>query len=245
MTRYKLTVEYDGTDYVGWQRQDNGPSIQAELESAILAFSDETVVVHGAGRTDAGVHAEAQTAHVDIAKDVDADTVRDAMNHFLREVPVSVLRAEEVDDAFHARHAAKARHYRYRILNRRPQPALDAGRVWWVRVRLDADAMADAALELLGLHDFTSFRASLCQAKSPVKTLDRLDVSRLGEEVVVEASAQSFLHHQVRNIVGTLVMVGEGKWMRADVRAALEARARAAAGPTAPACGLCLVRVDY
>ncbi len=245
MTRYKLTVEYDGTDYVGWQRQDNGPSIQAELEAAILAFSDETAVVHGAGRTDAGVHAEAQTAHVDIAKDVGADTVRDAMNHFLREVPVSVLRAEAVDDAFHARHAAKARHYRYRILNRRPQPALDAGRVWWVRVRLDADAMADAAQELLGLHDFTSFRASLCQAKSPVKTLDRLDVSRLGEEVVVEASAQSFLHHQVRNIVGTLVMVGEGKWTRADVRTALEARARAAAGPTAPACGLCLVRVDY
>lgn len=245
MTRYKLTIEYDGTDYVGWQRQDNGPSIQAELEAAIQAFSDEDAIVHGAGRTDAGVHAVAQTAHVDIEKDVDADTVRDAINHFLREVPISVLQAEAVDEEFHARYAATARHYRYRILNRRPQPALDSGRVWWVRVRLDADAMADAAQELLGHHDFTSFRASLCQAKSPMKTLDRLGVSRLGDEVVVEASAQSFLHHQVRNIVGTLVMVGEGKWTRADVRAALDARERAAAGPTAPAEGLCLLRVDY
>ncbi len=245
MTRYKLTVEYDGTDYVGWQRQDNGPSIQAELERTVHAFCDEDAIVHGAGRTDAGVHAEAQTAHVDIAKDVDADTVRDAMNHFLLDVPVSVLRVEAVDDDFHARYAATARHYRYRILNRRPQPALDAGRVWWVRVRLDADAMADAAQELLGHHDFTSFRATLCQAKSPVKTLDRLDVSRHGDELVVEASAPSFLHHQVRNIVGTLKLVGEGKWTRADVRDALVARDRTAGGPTAPADGLSLVRVEY
>jgi len=245
MTRYKLTVEYDGTGYVGWQRQDNGPSIQAELERAVHAFCDEDAIVHGAGRTDAGVHAEAQTAHVDIAKDVDADTVRDAMNHFLLDVPVSVLRVEAVDDDFHARYAATARHYRYRILNRRPQPALDAGRVWWVRVRLDADAMADAAQELLGHHDFTSFRATLCQAKSPVKTLDRLHVSRHGDELVVEASAPSFLHHQVRNIVGTLKLVGEGKWTREDVRVALAARDRTAGGPTAPADGLSLVRVEY
>ncbi len=245
MTRYKLTIEYDGTGYVGWQRQDNGPSIQAELERAVHAFSDEDAIVHGAGRTDAGVHAEAQTAHVDIEKDVDADTVRDAMNHFLLDVPVSVLQAEAVDDGFHARYAATARHYRYRILNRRPQPALDAGRVWWVRVRLDADAMADAAQELLGHHDFTSFRATLCQAKSPVKTLDRLDVSRHGQELVVEASAPSFLHHQVRNIVGTLKLVGEGKWTRADVRDALAARDRTAGGPTAPPDGLSLIRVEY
>ncbi|MGB0570719.1 MAG: tRNA pseudouridine(38-40) synthase TruA [Alphaproteobacteria bacterium] len=245
MTRYKLTVEYDGTGYVGWQRQDNGPSIQAELERAVHAFCDEDAIVHGAGRTDAGVHAEAQTAHVDIAKDVDADTVRDAMNHFLLDVPVSVLRVETVDDDFHARYAATARHYCYRILNRRPQPALDAGRVWWVRVRLDADAMADAAQELLGHHDFTSFRATLCQAKSPVKTLDRLDVSRHGDELVVEASAPSFLHHQVRNIVGTLKLVGEGKWTRSDVRDALAARDRTAGGPTAPPDGLSLVRVEY
>tara|TARA_R110002110_G_scaffold415612_7_gene652374 strand:+ start:179850 stop:180587 length:738 start_codon:yes stop_codon:yes gene_type:complete len=245
MTRYKLTVEYDGTDYVGWQRQDNGPSIQSELEAAVLAFCGEAAVVHGAGRTDAGVHAEAQMAHVDIEKDVDADTVRDAMNHFLLDVPISVLRAEAVDDDFHARYAATARHYRYRILNRRPQPALDARRVWWVRVALDADAMADAAQELLGHHDFTSFRATLCQAKSPVKTLDRLDVMRHGDEVVIEASAPSFLHHQVRNFVGTLKLVGEGKWTRGDVRNALAARDRAAGGPTAPASGLYLVRVDY
>lgn len=245
MTRYKLTVEYDGTDYVGWQRQDNGPSIQATLEEAIHQFCDEEVVVHGAGRTDAGVHAEAQVAHVDIEKPVDGDTVRDAMNHFLLDAPVSVLRAEAVDDDFHARYAATARHYRYRILNRRPQPALDARRVWWVRVALDADAMADAAAELLGQHDFTSFRATLCQAKSPVKTLDRLQVVRQGEEIIVEASAPSFLHHQVRNIVGTLKLVGEGKWSRGDVRDALAARDRAAGGPTAPAAGLCLVRVEY
>ncbi|MBO22552.1 MAG: tRNA pseudouridine(38-40) synthase TruA [Rhodospirillaceae bacterium] len=245
MTRFRLTVEYDGTDYVGWQRQDNGPSIQAALEDAIEAFSDEKVIVHGAGRTDAGVHAEAMPAHVDIDKDVGADTVRDAMNHFLRTVPISVLYAEAVDDGFHARYAATARHYRYRILNRRPQPALDAGRVWWVRVRLDVDAMADAAQELLGQHDFTSFRATLCQAKSPVKTLDSLHVMRHRDEVIVETSAQSFLHHQVRNIVGTLAMVGEGKWTRSDVRTALAARSRLAAGPTAPACGLCLVHVDY
>jgi len=245
MTRYKLTVEYDGTDYVGWQRQDNGPSIQSELEAAVLAFSDEAAVVHGAGRTDAGVHAEAQTAHVDIEKDVGAETVRDAMNHFLLDVPISVLRAEAVDDDFHARYAATSRHYRYRILNRRPQPALDARRVWWVRVALDAEAMADAAQELLGHHDFTSFRATLYQAKSPVKTLDRLDVMRHGDEVVIEASAPSFLHHQVRNFVGTLKLVGEGKWTRGDVRGALSARDRAAGGPTAPASGLYLVRVDY
>lgn len=245
MTRYKLTVEYDGTGYVGWQRQDNGPSIQAELEAAIAAFSDEAVVVHGAGRTDAGVHAQAQTAHVDIDKGVGADTVRDAMNHFLREVPVSVLLVEAVADGFHARFDATARHYRYRILDRRPPPALDAGRVWWVRARLDDGAMTDAAGELVGRHDFTSFRATLCQARSPIKTLDRLDISRRDDEVIVEASAQSFLHHQVRNIVGTLVMVGEGKWTSADVRAALAAGDRAAAGPTAPAGGLCLVRVDY
>ncbi len=245
MTRYKLVVEYDGTDYVGWQRQDNGPSIQAVLEDAVRSFCAEEVVVHGAGRTDAGVHAAGQVAHVDIAKPVSGETVRDAMNHFLLDVSVSVLQAEAVDEDFHARYAAAARHYCYRILNRRSQPALDAGRVWWVRVALDADAMADAAQELLGHHDFTSFRATLCQAKSPVKTLDRLDVTRQGEEVIIEASAPSFLHHQVRNIVGTLKLVGEGKWNRADVRDALAARDRAAGGPTAPAEGLCLVRVEY
>jgi tRNA pseudouridine38-40 synthase len=245
MTRFKLVIEYDGGPYAGWQRQDNGPSIQQALEEAVTSFCGEEAMVQGAGRTDAGVHAEGQVAHVDIAKPTDADTVRDALNHFLRAEPISVLSAEAVDDEFHARFSATARHYRYRILNRRPPPALADGQVWWVPVPLDADAMADAAQALVGHHDFTSFRASICQAKSPVKTLDRLDVSRAGEEVIVAASAPSFLHHQVRNIVGTLVLAGEGKWTRADVAAALDARDRSAAGPTAPAAGLSLVRVDY
>lgn len=245
MTRYKLTLEYDGGPYVGWQRQDNGPSVQAAVENAVAAFCGEDARIHGAGRTDAGVHAEGQVAHVDIDKPADADTVRDALNHFLREEPISVLAVGVVDEDFHARFSASARHYRYRILNRRPPPALAEGRVWWLPAPLDADAMADAAQALVGNHDFTSFRASICQAKSPVKTLHRLEVTRAAEEVVVEASAPSFLHHQVRNIVGTLALVGEGKWCRADVETALAARDRAAAGPTAPASGLCLVRVDY
>lgn len=245
MNRYKLTLEYDGSDYVGWQRQDNGPSIQSVLEDAARSFTGEDIVVHGAGRTDAGVHALGQVAHIDIPQDRRPDTVLDALNHFLREVPIVVLNAEAVDETFHARFSATARHYRYRILNRRPRPATTRGNVWWVPVPLDVDAMNDATQELIGERDFTSFRATICQAKSPVKTLDRLDVFRDGEEVVVEASARSFLHHQVRNLVGTLELVGKGRWTRQDVAEARDARARAAAGPTAPARGLYLLRVDY
>lgn len=245
MNRYKLTLEYDGSDYVGWQRQDNGPSIQSVLEDAARCFTGEDVVVHGAGRTDAGVHALGQVAHIDISQDRRPDTVLDALNHFLREVPVVVLDVEPVDDDFHARFSATGRHYRYRILNRRPRPATTRGYVWWVPVPLDVEAMKDATQELVGEHDFTSFRATLCQAKSPVKTLDRLEVFRDGEEIVVEASARSFLHHQVRNLVGTLELVGKGRWTRQDVADARDARERAAGGPTAPAHGLYLVRVDY
>ncbi|MBO6783292.1 MAG: tRNA pseudouridine(38-40) synthase TruA [Alphaproteobacteria bacterium] len=245
MTHFRITVEYDGTPYVGWQRQDNGPSIQAALESALREFCGEDVAVHGAGRTDAGVHALGQVAHFDIARDTDAATVIDALNHFLRHEPISVLETEAVDEDFHARFSATRRHYRYRILNRRPRPTVTRGRVSWVPVPLDADAMASAAQCLVGEHDFSSFRASICQAKSPVKTLDRLDVSRHGDEIHVEASARSFLHHQVRNIVGTLELVGKGRWSADDVSAALDARDRAAAGPTAPACGLYLLSVDY
>lgn len=245
MTRFKLTLEYDGSDYVGWQRQDNGETIQSVLEDAARSFTGEKIVVHGAGRTDAGVHALGQVAHIDVPQDRSADTVLDALNHFLREVPIVVLNAEAMDDTFHARFSATGRHYRYRILNRRPRPATTRGNVWWVPVPLDADAMKDAAQELIGEHDFTSFRATLCQAKSPVKTLDRLDVFRDGEEIVVEASARSFLHHQVRNLVGTLSLVGKGRWTRQDVADARDARERSAGGPTAPASGLYLVRVDY
>ena len=245
MTRWKLTLEYDGAGFVGWQRQDNGPSVQAALEAAVLGFCGETVTAQGAGRTDAGVHALGQVAHIDLAKETDADTVRDALNAHLKPAAVAVLAAEVVDDDFHARFSAVERAYRYRIVNRRARLALDRGRAWFVPQPLDAAAMHDAAQALLGHHDFTSFRASQCQAKSPVKTLDALAVSRDGPELRIEARARSFLHHQVRNMVGTLKLVGEGKWTRAEVARALEARDRGAAGPTAPAEGLYLVSVGY
>ncbi len=245
MTRYKLTIEYDGAGFVGWQRQDNGPSLQAALEAAVLGFCGEAVTVQGAGRTDAGVHALGQVAHVDLATPADTDTVRDALNFHLKPAAVAVLTAEVVDDDFHARFSAVERAYRYRIVNRRARLALDRGRAWFVPQPLDAAAMHDAASALVGHHDFTSFRARECQAKSPVKTLDALEVSRDGQELRIEARARSFLHHQVRNMVGTLKLVGEGKWTRAEVARALEARDRAAAGPTAPADGLYLVAVGY
>jgi tRNA pseudouridine38-40 synthase len=245
MTRYKLTLEYDGGGFVGWQRQDNGPSVQEALENAVKAFCGETVTSFAAGRTDAGVHALGQVAHVDLAKETTAETVRDALNFHLKPAPIAVLRAEAVGEDFHARFSAKARLYRYRIVNRRPPLALDRGHAWLIGGELDAAAMNDAAQALVGHHDFTSFRATLCQAKSPVKTLDVLEVRRAGEEISVNARAQSFLHHQVRNMVGTLKLVGEGKWTQADVAAALAARDRSAAGPTAPPEGLYLTEVWY
>ncbi len=245
MTRWKLTIEYDGAGFVGWQRQDNGPSVQAALEAAVLGFCGETVTVEGAGRTDAGVHALGQVAHIDLAKETDAETIRDALNAHLKPAAVVVLATELVGDDFHARFSAVERSYRYRIVNGRARVARDRGRAWCVRQPLDAAAMQAAASALLGNHDFTSFRASECQAKSPVKTLDVLDVSRDGQELRIEARARSFLHHQVRNMVGTLKLVGEGKWTRAEVARALEARDRGAAGPTAPADGLYLVAVRY
>ena len=245
MTRYKLTLEYDGRDFVGWQRQDNGPSVQAALEAAVTGFCGETVTAHAAGRTDSGVHALGQVAHIDIAKDTTADTVRDALNQHLKPAPVAVLVAEAVDDEFHARFSATGRRYLYRIVNRRAPLALERGRAWFVPSPLDAEAMHEAAQVLVGQHDFTSFRAAECQAKSPVKTLDRLSVERDGEEVRVQAAARSFLHHQVRNMVGTLRLVGIGKWTAGDVAEALEKRDRAAAGPTAPAEGLYLTEVVY
>ncbi len=245
MPRYKITVEYDGRDFVGWQRQDNGPSVQEALEDAIRGFCGDTVTVFGAGRTDSGVHALGQVAHFDLAEAHPPDTVRDALNFHLKPAAVAVLAAESVAETFHARFDAVRRVYLYRILNRRPPPVLERGRAWWVPAPLDAGSMAAAARALVGRHDFTTFRAALCQARSPVKTLDALDVSRRGDEIHVMARARSFLHHQVRNMVGTLKLVGDGKWTADEVRVALAARDRARGGPTAPADGLYLVEVGY
>jgi tRNA pseudouridine38-40 synthase len=245
MPRYRLLIEYDGSPFVGWQMQAGGPSVQGVITDAIATFAGEQVTVHGAGRTDAGVHALGQVAHVDLARDWRADRVRDALNARLRPYPVAVLAVEKTVESFHARFSAKRRHYLYRIVNRRADLTLGRNRAWRVPRPLDAAAMHAAAQRLLGRHDFTTFRAAECQAKSPVKTLDRLDVARDGEEVHVGASARSFLHHQVRSMVGSLVLVGEGKWSPDDFAAALAARSRAACGPVAPPEGLYLVSVDY
>ncbi len=245
MPRYKLTLEYDGTGLVGWQRQKNGLSVQEILETAVERFCGARVTVHGAGRTDAGVHALAQAAHLDLPRALDPEAVRGALNHHARPHAVVVLVVEEVPDSFHARISARGRVYRYRILNRRPPPVLDRNRVWHVGPPLDIEAMSEGAQYLLGKHDFSTFRDALCQAKSPVKTLDALSVTRRGEEIEIEARARSFLHHQVRNMVGTLKLVGIGNWSPAHVKRALEARDRRAGGPTAPPEGLYLVEVVY
>jgi tRNA pseudouridine38-40 synthase len=244
-TRYKLTLEYDGSDFVGWQRQDNGRSIQQSIEEAIERFAGERVRVFGAGRTDAGVHARGQVAHFDLAKDTDADTVANALNAHLRPDPIAVLAAEVVDENFDARLSARMRAYEYLIVNRRAPLTVQRGHAWHVARPLDAAAMHEAAQTLVGRHDFTTFRASLCQAKSPVKTLDLLAVERRGDEIRVSARARSFLHHQVRNMVGTLELVGAGKWTADDVSAALAARDRKRGGPTAPPDGLSLIAVGY
>ena len=245
MGRYRLTVEYDGTGFAGWQHQRNGRSVQEAVEAAVARFAGEAVRVHCAGRTDAGVHATGQVIHLDLARDWPPDTVRDATNAHLRPHPVSIVEAARAPDGFHARMSAIRRRYRYRILNRRAPPALERGHVWHVPWRLDAALMGEAAQCLVGLHDFTTFRASECQAASPLRTLERLEVERSGEEIRVWAAARSFLHSQVRSMVGTLALAGGGRWRPADVRRALEARERAACGPLAPPGGLALVGVDY
>ncbi len=245
MPRYKLTIEYDGTPFAGWQMQASERSVQGVLEAAVAVVNGEPAVVHGAGRTDAGVHALGQVAHVDLLRPWDVFELRNALNANVRPQPISVLEAIETPSDFHARFSATRRHYLYRILNRRSPAALDKGKVWWLPVELDASAMHEAAQLLLGKHDFTTFRAAACQAQSPVKTLDRLDVARYGELIEIRADARSFLHSQVRSMVGTLKLVGEGKWRADDVRAALDAADRARCGPVSPPDGLYLIRVEY
>ena len=245
MPRYKIKIEYDGTPFVGWQQQANGVSVQEEIAKSIFAFCAEAVQVQGAGRTDSGVHASGQVAHFDLEKDWQSGRVREALNYHLRPNPIAIVECEEVDGTFNARFSATMRHYTYRILNRRAPAALFTNRVWWVPRELDVSAMANAAGALEGHHDFTTFRASICQAKSPMRTLDHFSVHGEGDDVFIRASARSFLHNQVRSMVGSLKLVGEGKWSREDLAGALKRCDRTACGPVAPACGLYLTGVDY
>jgi tRNA pseudouridine38-40 synthase len=245
MTRFRLTVEFDGRPFMGWQRQAHGPSVQAAIEEAIHTITGETVVVNAAGRTDAGVHATAMAAHVDIIRDFAPFRLMAAINAVIRPHPVAILGCEVVPDDWHARFSCTGRRYRYRIINRRAPLTFDAGLAWRVPAALDAEAMHEAAQRLIGLHDFTTFRSAHCQSASPVKTLDRLDVVRVGDEILCDVAARSFLHHQVRSMVGCLVMVGEDKWSADDLSAALEAKDRAALGFNAPPDGLYFVGAGY
>ena len=245
MTRWRLTVEYDGGPFMGWQRQDTGPSVQGRIEAAILRMTGERAAVHGAGRTDSGVHALAMSAHVDIARPLTAHRLRDGLNALVRPDPISILAASEVASDWHARFSCIGRAYEYRILNRRAPPAVERGKVWHIPAPLDVEAMAKGAAMLVGRHDFTTFRSVQCQSQSPVKTLDRLDVVREGDRVRIEAAARSFLHHQVRSMVGCLGLVGRGQWSPADIKHALDARDRAALGLNAPPEGLFFVAALY
>ena len=245
MPRYRLDIEYDGTLFAGWQLQETLPTVQGVLEAAVKKLHGEHCLVYGAGRTDAGVHALGQVAHVDVPKAWDPFVLRNAINGNVRPHKVSVLEATEVTEDFHARFSATERRYLFRILNRRAPPALEINKVWHVPVELDHEAMHRAAQELVGKHDFSTFRATSCQAKSPVKTLDKLKVSRYGDEIEIEAEARSFLHHQVRSMVGSLKQVGDGTWTAYQLRRALEAKNRTACGAVAPPQGLYLVNVGY
>jgi tRNA pseudouridine38-40 synthase len=245
LTRWRLTIEFDGGPFMGWQRQDHGPSVQKTLEEAIHRMTGELAAVHGAGRTDAGVHALAMTAHVDLARTLTEHRLREGLNALVRPHPVSVLAVEKVADDWHARFSCLERRYLYRILNRRAPAALDAGRVWHVAVPLDVAPMQQGAARLVGRHDFTTFRSAHCQSDSPVKTLDRLDVRGAGDEIHIEAAARSFLHHQVRSMVGCLGLVGRGQWSPEDIGKALEARDRSALGLNAPPHGLYFVEAIY
>ena len=245
MTRWRLTIEYDGGPFMGWQRQEHGPSVQQALEEALQRMTGEQAVFTAAGRTDAGVHALRMSTHVDVAKSLTAHRLREGLNALVRPQPISVLEVEQVADDWHARFSCIGRRYLYRVLERRAPPALDNGRVWHIPVPLDLEAMRAGAAMLVGRHDFTTFRSAQCQSDSPVKTLDSLDVSRAGEEIHVTAAARSFLHHQVRSMVGCLAMVGRGQWTAQDMGKALEARGRAALGFNAPPHGLYFVEAIY
>jgi tRNA pseudouridine38-40 synthase len=245
VTRWRLTIEYDGGPFMGWQRQDHGPSVQQALEEALQGMTGEQAAFTAAGRTDAGVHALAMSAHVDVMKSLTPHRLREGLNALVRPQPISVLDVAEVTDDWHARFSCVGRRYLYRILARRAPPALQAGRVWHIAVPLDAGAMREGAAQLIGRHDFTTFRSAQCQSDSPVKTLDRLDVQQVGEEIHVTAAARSFLHHQVRSMVGCLAMIGRGQWQPDDMRKALEARDRAALGFNAPPHGLYFVEAIY
>lgn len=245
MTRFALTVEYDGRPFMGWQAQAHGPSVQAAIETAVTAVTGEAALVYGSGRTDAGVHALGMRAHVDIARAITPFRLMEALNARLRPQPIAILDCVAVADDWHARFSCLGRHYEYRIVNRRAPLTWDKGLAWQIGRPLDVDAMAQGAAHLVGRHDFTTFRSAHCQADSPLRTLDRLDVVRDGSEILIYASARSFLHHQVRSMVGCLALVGEGKWSPDDMRAALDARDRAALGLNAPPDGLYFVSADY
>jgi tRNA pseudouridine38-40 synthase len=245
MPRYKLTLEYDGTPFVGWQRQTNGLAVQEVVETALGAISGGTIQIRGAGRTDAGVHATAQVAHAELPRAWRGDLLREAVNAHMRPHPVAVVLAEPVDDQFDARHSAIRRHYLYRLVNRRAPLTLEKNRAWLVKRKIDAGAMHEAAQILVGRHDFSTFRDSECQAESPIRTLERFEVMKDGDMVLMRVSARSFLHRQVRSMVGSLEQVGSGRWRNADLRDALEAKDRSRCGTVAPAGGLYLVGVDY
>ncbi|MDO6416493.1 tRNA pseudouridine(38-40) synthase TruA [Sphingomonas sp. BIUV-7] len=245
MTRFRLTIEYDGRPYMGWQRQSHGPSVQQAIEEAALRITGAQATVYAAGRTDAGVHALAMAAHVDIDREIAPFRLREGLNALLRPQPIAILDCETVADDWHARFSCLGRAYLYRIVNRRPPLTLDEGKAWRIPRALDVAAMHAAAQRLVGRHDFTTFRSVHCQSASPIKTLDRLDVRREGDVVLVEAAARSFLHHQVRSMVGCLAFVGQGKWSAADLQAALDAQDRAALGFNAPPDGLYFVEALY
>ncbi len=248
MTRWKLTIEYDGRPYSGWQHQDHAPSVQAAIETSIFKFCGQKIRIHVAGRTDAGVHALGQVAHFDLdygTRELRPDILAKAINAHLLPQPVAILKAEEVNQDFHARFSAKNKLYRYLVINRNAPLAIEQGFAWPLHRPLDAKAMHNSAQILLGQHDFTTFRDSECQGKSPIKSIQRFDVVQNGAEIIFEVEGRSFLHHQVRNMVGTLILVGQGKWSTEDLQKALEARDRTKGGMTAPSDGLYLVRIDY